>query len=103
MAIGNVRSADNTQLMVLCANILSRKVISNSYDMKCMLAEQTILQTVGQIATFKPEVEKEFRQITKLITEFINVWAFTDVNFCPILGPFLGYIGQELIDHKLLS
>jgi hypothetical protein len=94
LAIGNVRSAKNTQLMVLCANILSRKVISNSYDATCKLAEEAILQTVGQVATFRPEVEKEFGQINKLITGFIKVWAFTDVNFCPILGPFLGFIGQ---------
>ena len=80
-------------MMVLCSNILSRKIISNSFEANSRLSEETILQTAGQLAVFKPEVEREYGQVQKLIKEFINVWAFTDVNFCPFLGPFFGYIG----------
>ncbi len=32
---------------------------------------------------------------------FIDVWAFTDNTFCPILGPVMGYIGRALIDDQI--
>jgi len=35
------------------------------------------------------------------LTRFLDGWAFADVNFCPILGPFFGYIGRELIDDRI--
>jgi len=68
LAIGNIRSAKYTQLMVLCSNILQRKVISNSYENKCLLFEEVILHTAGQISNFDPKIEKEFKQVTTLIS-----------------------------------
>lgn len=29
----------------------------------------------------------------------MNVWVYSDTNFCPILGPFVGYLVQELKDE----
>lgn len=65
------------------------------------MAEEVILRTAGQLATYYKEVEIAFKQIRRLIKGFVDVWAFTDVNFCPVLGPFLGFIGREVVDDGI--
>jgi hypothetical protein len=62
-----VRSAENTQLLLLCSGILERKIIADSYDVKPLLAERLILQTGGKIATYHKETESYFGKGQKLI------------------------------------
>ena len=56
LGTGNIRSGEHTQMMVLCLNILQKKISSNSYDSTCRLAEETFLQTAGQLSTYHPEI-----------------------------------------------
>jgi hypothetical protein len=101
--MSNVRSAEHTQLILLCTGILERKIISNSYDIGPMFAERLILQTGGRISAYHKSTEKHFGKIQKLVTEFINVWGFTDTRFCPILAPLISFFASELVDDNLVN
>ena len=60
------------------------------------------MQTAGQLLTYSVNIEKYFSKILKLLKEFPLKWVFTDTNFCPVLGPMLGYFVRHLFDDKLV-
>lgn len=77
--------------------------MSNSYDVCCRFAERLVLQTGSSLAAYNKNVERKFGKIQQLIREFRNVWAYSDANFCPILGPLIAFFGREIIDDGLVK
>lgn len=79
---------------MLCEGILRRNIIVNCFDEGHVYEEQVFLQTAGQLNAYKYEIEKRFKMIRKLLSieGFIKIWTYSDVKFCPVFGPFVGYL-----------
>lgn len=60
------------------------------------------MQTAGQLSTYHEKTEKNFKQIYQFLKNFPQLWVFTDVTFCPVIGPIVGYFSRMLIDDDLV-
>lgn len=68
-----------------------------------MFAERVILQVGGRLSSYNVNTELHFGKIRKLLKLFIKNWIFSDINFCPIIAPFLGVMAREIIYDKIAS